>query len=92
VSEGVPDAWAPAILCNSTLVLHENQSKITQREKLLLKRSEFTVTWYAEVAAPKTNSEGKSLRVKPRTGAARSRRKREKTAMAGADIAAATRT
>jgi hypothetical protein len=30
--------------------------------------------------------------VKPRTGAARSRRKREKTAMAGADIAAATRT
>ena len=52
------------------------------------------VTWYAEVAAPKTKSGGKSLRVKPRTGAApwpeRSSRNREKKTME--EAMAATRT
>ena len=41
VSEGVPDAWAPAILSNSTLVLHErepeqiNQSRAEQVKQQL---------------------------------------------------------
>jgi hypothetical protein len=29
VSEGIPDALAPSVLSDSTLILHENQSKLT---------------------------------------------------------------